>query len=471
MHMIDQSTNKPNTNSQRQSRYISIVNLVIVTRSQRVASQIERMLSDARARAYAIRWAFDPLSLQKLMGMGRTDILLLDATSSEVNEFVNLLSNMPGLHVPIIALIQNAQAEMTLDKQISERIEARIDATRLSRSLLSRTIRQVVAATYANSNVTQSTEMEVQGIRVTTSPRTMLDLSKVTINELCDDCLNDIRPMAESKEIEVYEAIEEELFRIMCDGKHVRKMLTILLGNALRHTPSKGAIGLELTGDREYETLHITVWDSGVGIEQDQLVNLYKADWLSDEVDDENSLRYVQKYAQLHEGLLSIDSEPGRGTRITMSVPWETAVNLSNGRLWQNSFRRLIRILLVEDDEIYLDTTAQFLEANNYEVVRATNGEEALKKVKETRPDMVLMDLEMPIMGGVDAIRHIRAMDDPELSKVPIIAFTALALTRDRQASMIAGANDYISKPVSLRWLAQSITRQLEKKHLLETLH
>ena len=469
--MINQSTTSGLINSQLQPKRISIINLVIVTRSQRVASQVERLLSAVRARTYAIRWAFDPLSLQKLMRMGRTDVLLLDATGSDANEFVVLLREMPRLHVPIIALTQDARTEAVLDQEISELVQARIDATRVSRSLLSRTIRQVVAASYANLNAAKATEMEVQGIRVTTSPRTMLDLNKVTINELCGECLDNIRPIAMSKGIEVYEAIEEELFRIMCDGKHIRKMLQILLENAIRHTPSKGAIGLELTSDREYETLHITVWDSGIGIEQNRMVNLYKADWWGEDVDEENSLRYVQKYAQLHEGLLSIDSEVGRGTRVTISVPWETAVNLSNGRLWQNSFRRLIRILLVEDDELYLDTISKFLISKNYEVILARNGEEALEKVKASRPDMVLMDLEMPVMGGVDAIKQIRTLNDIELAQVPIIAFTALSMTRDRHESLTAGANDYITKPVSLRWLAQSITSQLEKKHLLDTLH
>ncbi len=201
-HMIDQSTNSALFSSQTQTKRISIINLVIVTRSQRVASQVERLLSAVRARTFAIRWAFDPLSLQKLLRMGRTDVLLLDATGSEANEFVVLLREMPGTPVPIIALTQDAGTEAVLDEQISNMIQARIDATRVSRSLLSRTIRQVVAASYASMNAAKTTEMEVQGIRVTTSPRTMLDLNKVMINELCGECLDDVRGLAASKQID-----------------------------------------------------------------------------------------------------------------------------------------------------------------------------------------------------------------------------------------------------------------------------
>lgn len=454
-----------------QKKRISIINLVIVTRSQRVASQIERLLSAVRARTYAIRWAFDPVSLQKLLRMGRTDIILLDAIGNEVADFVSLIKDLPDFNIPIVALTREASSEAVIEEHISNLIEARIDATRVSRSLLSRTIRQVVAASHANQDIVNGEEMEVQGIRVTTSPRTMLNLSKVIINELCSEAIQSIKPLASSKGIEVYEAIEEEQFRVMCDKKHIYKILKILLSNAIKYTPEKGAIGLELTGDKKYETLHITVWDSGVGIPENELINLYKADWYSEEVDEEDSLRYVQKYAQLHEGLLSVDSEVGRGTRITVSVPWQTAVNLSNGRLWQNSFRRLIRILLVEDDELYLDTISKFLSSKNYEVILARNGHEALEQVQNTRPDMILMDLEMPIMGGVEAIKKIRSLEDFELSQIPIIAFTAMSMTRDQHQSITAGANDYITKPVSLRWLSQTITSQLEKRHLIDTLH
>ena len=469
--MLEQSSDSGLLGNNHHTKRISIINLVIVTRSQRVASQIERLLSTVRARTYAIRWAFDPLSLQKLLRMGRTDVILLDAIGPEVDEFISMIKEMPNFDIPIIALTREAKIEEILESKIPEFIEARIDATRVSRSMLSRTIRQVVAARYANVEVSNSSEMEVQGIRVTTSPRTMLDLSKVTINDVCRESLELVKPAAALKGIEVYEAIEEELFRIMCDDKHIRKMLKVLLNNAIRFTPDKGAIGLELTSDRKYETLHITVWDSGIGIPENELVNAYKADWYSDEIDEEESLRYVQKYAQLHEGLLSIDSEVGRGTRVTVSVPWQTAVNLSNGRLWQNSFRRLIRILLVEDDELYLDTISKFLGSKNYEVIKARNGVEALEQVQNTRPDMILMDLEMPVMGGIEAIKKIRALDDYELSQVPIIAFTAMSMTRDQHESITAGANEYITKPVSLRWLSQTLTAQLEKRHLIDTLH
>ena len=244
----------------------------------------------------------------------------------------------------------------------------------------------------------------------------------------------------------------------------------IMLENAVKHTAADGAIGLELLAEPDYESLHITVWDTGPGIHPKRLINLYRADWLSHDVDGERSLRYVQKYAQLHEGLVSINSEVGKGTRITLSLPWESAVQLSNGHIWQSSFKRLVRILLVEDDDQYIETISSYLQAKNFEIVTARNGEEGVHKVKQTRPDIVLMDIEMPIMGGLEAIRAIRQLEDVELAQVPIIAFTAMTMSRDRHQGMVAGADEYITKPVSLRWLSQSIANHLERIHLIDTI-
>ena len=94
--MFDQPSDSGLLGNNNHTKRISIINLVIVTLSQRVASQIERLLSAVRARTYAIRWAFDPISLQKLLRMGRTDVILLDAIGSEVDEFVKLIHDMPN---------------------------------------------------------------------------------------------------------------------------------------------------------------------------------------------------------------------------------------------------------------------------------------------------------------------------------------------------------------------------------------
>jgi PAS domain S-box-containing protein len=113
-------------------------------------------------------------------------------------------------------------------------------------------------------------------------------------------------------------------------------------------------------------------------------------------------------------------------------------------------------ILLAEDNESSITTVSDFLEIKGYEVMVTRNGLEAVAYAEERKPALVLMDIQMPKMDGLEAIRRIRA-SDTQLANVPIIALTALAMQGDRERCMAAGANEYLSKPVRLRELAQMI--------------
>ena len=119
--------------------------------------------------------------------------------------------------------------------------------------------------------------------------------------------------------------------------------------------------------------------------------------------------------------------------------------------------RRLI--LLAEDNEGNINTLSDYLLARGYRIVVARNGAEVLERVAEQRPDLILMDIQMPGMDGLEATRRIRA--NSELADIPIIALTALAMPGDRERCLNAGANEYLSKPVSLRGLVQVIETQL----------
>jgi CheY-like chemotaxis protein len=99
-----------------------------------------------------------------------------------------------------------------------------------------------------------------------------------------------------------------------------------------------------------------------------------------------------------------------------------------------------------------------YLEDKGYRVTIARNGVEMIERASEERPALILMDIQMPVMDGLEAIRHIRA--DAELANIPIIALTALAMRGDRERCLAAGANDHLAKPVSLKGLIQAIEAQ-----------
>ena len=113
------------------------------------------------------------------------------------------------------------------------------------------------------------------------------------------------------------------------------------------------------------------------------------------------------------------------------------------------------RILVVEDQEDNRQTVRDLLTVNDYEIIEAENGEEALAAVVKSRPDLILMDIQLPVMDGYEATRRIKA--DPSLSSIPIIAVTSYALNGDEEKARAAGCNDFVPKPYSPRQLLAKI--------------
>ncbi len=123
------------------------------------------------------------------------------------------------------------------------------------------------------------------------------------------------------------------------------------------------------------------------------------------------------------------------------------------------------RILLVEDNEMNRDMLSRRLARKNYEVVIAVDGAEGVAKAQSDNPDLILMDISLPVIDGREATRRIKA--DPETTKIPIIALTAHAMSGDRDMALEAGCDDYETKPIDLprllekieTWLANAKTR------------
>ena len=120
-----------------------------------------------------------------------------------------------------------------------------------------------------------------------------------------------------------------------------------------------------------------------------------------------------------------------------------------------------MKILLVEDNEMNRDMLSRRLERKGYEVVIAVNGQEGVELVSSTRPDLILMDLSLPIIDGWEATRRIKA--DPATARIPVIALTAHAMAEDRAKAMAAGCDDFDIKPVDLPRLLEKIDALLRR--------
>ncbi|MEM1350637.1 MAG: response regulator [Myxococcota bacterium] len=121
----------------------------------------------------------------------------------------------------------------------------------------------------------------------------------------------------------------------------------------------------------------------------------------------------------------------------------------------------MAKILLVEDNEMNRDMLARRLSRRGYEVVVAVDGQEGIDKARSERPDVILMDLSLPIVDGWTATRQLKGDDDT--SSIPVIALTAHAMTADRDKALQAGCDDFDTKPVEIKRLLSKIEQQLEK--------
>lgn len=186
-------------------------------------------------------------------------------------------------------------------------------------------------------------------------------------------------------------------------------------------------------------------------------------------------LSLVRQLAELHGGGVAVESVPGEGSRFTVTLPVRQPDGMepvepgtsgatrpgegppSGSYLLPELHPEGPLVLLTEDHEINVRTLTAFLESHGYRVAVARNGREAVDRTHEERPAVILMDIQMPGMDGLAAMRELRG--DDRTSRIPIIALTALAMAGDRERCLEAGANEYMSKPVRLGELVRLVRR------------
>jgi CheY-like chemotaxis protein len=269
--------------------------------------------------------------------------------------------------------------------------------------------------------------------------------------------------------------MDADLGKIWADDRRLKQMIVNLLSNAVKFTPDFGKLGLRVRGDRENNTIRFTVWDTGIGIHEDDLPRLFKPfvqldSRLARKMGGTGlGLALVAKMASLHGGSVSVESQLETGSQFTIILPWESA--LTTGPLSApaadesktqpvNPQERVI--LVVDDTEDVILLFKDYLEHAGYRVAAARNGKEGIAQARDLNPDLILMDVQMPLMDGLEAAREIRKI--PAFAHTPIIALTALAMKGDRDRCIEAGMNDYLSKPVVLRSLVELIEKHLSDR-------
>jgi PAS domain S-box-containing protein len=298
-----------------------------------------------------------------------------------------------------------------------------------------------------------------------------LQLGPVSVAEVCQASLRFVTVQASKKRLHVSYTLDQMVTSLRADERRLRQMLINLLSNAIKFTPEGGQIGLEVIGDAKEQVVQFAVWDTGIGIHREDMAQLFQPFTQLDSLltgGNEGTglgLTLVRRMAERHGGSVAVQSDgvPGQGSRFTISLPWNMATNAPlpakhrqpTGGDQPRANGEQALVLLAEDNQIAQTVLADFLGSQAYRVVLASNGVEALEKAADMRPGLILMDIRMPEMNGLDAIRSLRRI--PDLSTTRIVALTALAMPGDRERCLAAGANDYLVKPVSLMKLAQTL--------------
>ena len=311
-----------------------------------------------------------------------------------------------------------------------------------------------------------------------------LEIRSVPVQSVCQASLRLVQQDAVNRRLQVSSKFDNAVTTLQADERRLKQILVNLLSNAIKFTPEGGAIGLEVNGDIERNMAHFTVWDTGIGIAQEDMEMLFQP---FTQLDGGLSRQYsgtglglnlVLKMTELLGGRVSVDSKVDKGSRFTVSLPWKESGKLVEP-VWETELAARIEmqtistampeqqtgeqplVLLVDDNEYVAETMSDFLLFMNYNVIVARDGNEAIQRAKAEKPDVILMDIKMPGMDGLEATRRIRA--DDEMASIPIIVLTALAMPGDQERCLEAGANDYISRPVNLRTLIRAIKTQLNR--------
>jgi len=304
-----------------------------------------------------------------------------------------------------------------------------------------------------------------------------LDINRVDIQSVCEASLRMIRQLAQSKRQDVTLEIDDDIGLIWADERRLKQMVVNLLSNAVKFTPEDGKIGLEVHGNKNENEVMITVWDNGIGMKEKDLSRLFQPfvqldSGLARETTGTGlGLALVAQMVRLHGGSVRVNSHPEQGSRFTIVLPWEPALAIDPATKMKvtGKFRAVKldpsnrpTILLIEDTDEVIMMIRDYLELAGYRVVTAKDGVEGITQAQLIHPDLILMDVMMPRMDGLEATRTLRS--DPEFEGTPIIALTALAMPSDRERCISAGMNDYMSKPVNLKELVKTIQRFLVNK-------
>ena len=266
---------------------------------------------------------------------------------------------------------------------------------------------------------------------------------------------------------------------VYADIPHLTEVCTNLVSNAVKYTGAGGTIHCDVTqkpGKKEgWCDMVVTVADNGIGMSQEFQKHIFepfereRTSTVSKVEGSGIGMGIVKKLVELMSGTVEVESKIGVGSTFTVTIPCRIASGdeTQAKRETNPSDQKCLcgtRILLTEDNDLNAEIAVELLREEGCTVDRAKDGVECvdmLEKAANGTYQMILMDIQMPVMNGYDAAKKIRRMDDPQKAGIPIIAMTANAFSEDKQAALDVGMNDHIAKPINMNILVPTIQKYL----------
>ena len=361
-----------------------------------------------------------------------------------------------------------------LTAPIEELLESRNKFIKVSRSHLKNMHQNALRLNKLISRIIDFRKLEAGKLK--------LELQRENIVAFCKELVANFETICEQKGIVFLFLPSKVDIQLVFDPEKMESIVSNLISNAIKYTPENGKIILSI--DDAGESVAISIKDNGIGIPKDQQESIFNRFVQVNEQDkakgDGIGLAFVKHLVELHKGEINLESESGVGSAFTFSIPKTLEAEITNNQnnteakvLNTSSSKVKLGIqdnlenptvsnsILIVDDETEIVETIERALIGDFKILKAYNGIEALSVIREKFPDLIISDVMMPKMNGIELVSTLKK--DKNLAHIPVLMLTAKTAEEDMLKAFECGADAYLTKPVSLNFLKKRIAHLLSQ--------